>query len=563
MCLHFVIFLVFCDQTFLTVAADEGVQDHLYVVEMGDAKYIVQTEGKQRRFARKSEKEPDPRKKTPDHHYVIELEALSTKGRSSDYSGADTENVAKNTDTNYIMSTLTNLANQTGTNVKKNKKDKQHIKHNKDKQHKKDRKDKKHKKDKKDKQQKKQNKKKKDKKNKKNKKKDKGKTNKKHKKGKISKKYKSYKKGNKVFININKVFIKENKSRRTSDYSNNDYSIDPTIKGPSLNENMITNHPQARNESGNKTEEKDHTEQEVLEENHPQEANMTPNHPHQANTTPNHPHEANKTQSHPHEANMTQNHPHEANMTPNHPHEANTTPNHPHEANKTQNHPHEANMTPNHPQEANMTPNHPHEARNESENKTEEKNHTGQEVLEENKNENSETVPTEHPEHSQTEHPPVIGVHHLRPRDDPMWKQEGGSEHTAGVSFEPKIFPKKGRTEESEAIPLQGGSAPKEGPSSAKTVEGAGAGNETGSTSKSEEILGSTSIPPEPEILEKGKEISSGHRGIHFVAVPSFQSEHNISQNSNQVQQQLNHQARQQDGKKQQNGVLWRAAETT
>ena len=169
----------------------------------------MQTEGKQKRFARKSEQEPDLRKKTPDHHYVIELEALSTKGRSSDYSGTDTENVAKNTYTNYIMSTLTNLANQTGTNVKKNKKEKQHIKHKKDKQHKKDRKDKKHKKDKKDKQQKKQNKKKKDKKNKKNKNKDKGKTNKKHKKGKSSKKYKNYKKGNKVFININKVFIKD------------------------------------------------------------------------------------------------------------------------------------------------------------------------------------------------------------------------------------------------------------------------------------------------------------------------------------------------------------------
>ena len=70
-----------------------------------------------------------------------------------------------------------------------------------------------------------------------------------------------------------------------------------------------------------------------------------------------------------------------------------------------------------------MIPNHP-QARNDSGNKTEEKNHTGREVLEENKNENSETVPTEHPEHSQTEHPPVIGVHHLRPREDPMWKQE-------------------------------------------------------------------------------------------------------------------------------------------
>ena len=41
MCLHFVIFLVFCEQAFLTVAADEGVQDHLYVVEMGDAKWAL------------------------------------------------------------------------------------------------------------------------------------------------------------------------------------------------------------------------------------------------------------------------------------------------------------------------------------------------------------------------------------------------------------------------------------------------------------------------------------------------------------------------------------------
>ena len=40
MCLRFVvIFLVFCDQAFLTVVADDGDQDQLYLVEMGDAKW--------------------------------------------------------------------------------------------------------------------------------------------------------------------------------------------------------------------------------------------------------------------------------------------------------------------------------------------------------------------------------------------------------------------------------------------------------------------------------------------------------------------------------------------
>lgn len=150
----------------------------------------MQTEVKKQRFERKSEQ--GPRKKPPDHHYVIELEALSTKGKESDYTdivystGADKENVAKNRDTNYIISTLTNLANQTGTNFKKDKKDKQHRKHKKDKQHKKKKKDKQHKKHKK---------KKKNKQNKKEKTKDRGKTDKKHKKEKRNKKDKSNKKG--------------------------------------------------------------------------------------------------------------------------------------------------------------------------------------------------------------------------------------------------------------------------------------------------------------------------------------------------------------------------------
>ena len=36
-----VIFLLFCDQAFLTVVADNGDQDQLYVVEMGDAKWAL------------------------------------------------------------------------------------------------------------------------------------------------------------------------------------------------------------------------------------------------------------------------------------------------------------------------------------------------------------------------------------------------------------------------------------------------------------------------------------------------------------------------------------------
>ena len=69
----------------------------------------------------------------------------------------------------------------------------------------------------------------------------------------------------------------------------------------------------------------------------------------------------------------------------------------------------------------------------------------------------------------------------------------------------------------------------------AKTVARTAAVNKTGSTSKTEEILGSTSKPREPAIVEKGKEISSAERGTHFVAVPRFRSEHNTRENSKQA----------------------------
>ena len=48
-------------------------------------------------------------------------------------------------------------------------------------------------------------------------------------------------------------------------------------------------------------------------------------------------------------------------------------------------------------------------------NKTEDKDHNEQEVLEENTSVNSEVVTAEHH--------PLIGVHNLRPREDPMWEE--------------------------------------------------------------------------------------------------------------------------------------------
>ena len=129
------------------------------------------TEGKRKRNDIKSEPGFVQSKKKNDYHYVIELEAsASTAVPGSDYS-AGTEDEANNTDTNYIRSTLTNLANNTDVEIiikdkkhkmhkmhkmhKKKKKDKKNklkklnkkaIKHNKAKKHKKDKEDKKDKK---------------------------------------------------------------------------------------------------------------------------------------------------------------------------------------------------------------------------------------------------------------------------------------------------------------------------------------------------------------------------------------------------------------------------------
>ena len=155
------------------------------------------TEGKRKRNDIKSEPGFVQSKKKNDYHYVIELEASSsTTVPGSDYS-AGTEDEANNTDTNYIRSTLTNLANNTDVEIIiKDKKHKMHKKHKKDKKNKKDKqnkkakkhkkakKAKKHKKDKQDKQ---------DKKDKEDKKDKKGKQetdkkNKKHKKEKRDKK---------------------------------------------------------------------------------------------------------------------------------------------------------------------------------------------------------------------------------------------------------------------------------------------------------------------------------------------------------------------------------------
>ena len=152
------------------------------------------TEGKRKRNDIKSEPGFVQSKKKNDYHYVIELEASSsTTVPGSDYS-AGTEDEANNTDTNYIRSTLTNLANNTDVEIIiKDKKHKMHKKHKEDKKNKKNKlkklnkkaikhnKAKKNKKDKEDKKDKK------DKKEKKRKKENKGETNKKNKKHKKEK----------------------------------------------------------------------------------------------------------------------------------------------------------------------------------------------------------------------------------------------------------------------------------------------------------------------------------------------------------------------------------------
>ena len=138
-------------------------------------RYLILTERKTSKI--NGEREPDTSagKQRPNHNYVIELEeTLSTHVPGSDYRA--------DTDTDYIKSTLTKLANRTSTDVMKNKK---HKKHKKDEKHKKVKKHKKHTKQKK---QKHHREKKKEKKNKPGKYDNKGKTDKKHKKHKREKK---------------------------------------------------------------------------------------------------------------------------------------------------------------------------------------------------------------------------------------------------------------------------------------------------------------------------------------------------------------------------------------
>ena len=148
------------------------------------------TEGKRKKNERKSEQpiqaggkiQSNPSRRENDYHYVIELESAPTTAQGSDYS-ADRKEEANNTNTNYIVSTLANLANTSDVKIhKKYKKD------NKQKMHKKKKKDKKGKKDKKYK---------KDKKNKKDKKDKKDKKEKGNKKDKKKKKHTKEKKNNK------------------------------------------------------------------------------------------------------------------------------------------------------------------------------------------------------------------------------------------------------------------------------------------------------------------------------------------------------------------------------
>ena len=156
---------------------------------ISNLRYLILTEGKTSKI--NGEREPDTSagKQRPDHHYVIELEeTLSTPVPGSDYSA--------DTDTDYIKSTLTKLANRTSTDVIKDKKDKKHKKDEKQK------KVKKHKLHTKHTSQKHHAKKKKEKRNKSGKKNNKGKTDRKH------KKHKKEKKGKK-----DKTNQKDNKER--------------------------------------------------------------------------------------------------------------------------------------------------------------------------------------------------------------------------------------------------------------------------------------------------------------------------------------------------------------
>ena len=155
-------------------------------------RYLILTERKTSKI--NGEREPDTSagKQRPNHNYVIELEeTLSTHVPGSDYRA--------DTDTDYIKSTLTKLANRTSIDVIKDKKDK---KHKKDKKQKKVKKVKKHKMHTKHTRQKHHEKKKKEKRNKSGKKNNKGKTDRKH------KKHKKEKKGKK-----DKTNQKDNKER--------------------------------------------------------------------------------------------------------------------------------------------------------------------------------------------------------------------------------------------------------------------------------------------------------------------------------------------------------------
>jgi len=90
--LSFLLFLLFCDKAFFTlVVGDEGKGGQLHLVQIGDAKHILQTGGK--RNDRQSEQEYDPRENY--HHFAIAL----TRHRDHDYE-IITEDEPNNADTN-------------------------------------------------------------------------------------------------------------------------------------------------------------------------------------------------------------------------------------------------------------------------------------------------------------------------------------------------------------------------------------------------------------------------------------------------------------------------------